>query len=63
MKLDGSSVERINNTYSYGMFLYDEYLYYMRENPIIPVHMLSAGPYWMGQVKRFLPNTDTIPYI
>ncbi|MDD4543156.1 MAG: DUF5050 domain-containing protein, partial [Clostridia bacterium] len=30
--LDGSSVERINNTYSYGMFLYDEYLYYMKMN-------------------------------
>ncbi len=33
IKLDGSQVERLNNEYSYGMFLYGSYLYYMKRNP------------------------------
>ncbi|MFA6735751.1 MAG: DUF5050 domain-containing protein, partial [Saccharofermentanales bacterium] len=30
MKFDGTQIERLNDKYSYGMFLYDEYLYYMK---------------------------------
>lgn len=33
MKFDGSQPEKITNEYSYGMFLYDTYLYYMKRNP------------------------------
>lgn len=32
MRFDGSQVENINNEYSYGMFLYGEYLYYMKKS-------------------------------
>lgn len=32
MKLDGSQIEKINDKYSYGMFLYGEHLYYMRSS-------------------------------
>lgn len=32
MRQDGTQVQNINNQYSYGMFLYGDYLYYMRTN-------------------------------
>lgn len=32
IKFDGSQVEKVNDRYSYGMFFYDNYLYFMREN-------------------------------
>ncbi|MDD4493685.1 MAG: DUF2116 family Zn-ribbon domain-containing protein [Eubacteriales bacterium] len=32
MKFDGSQLEKINDQYSYGMFLYGNYLYYMKSN-------------------------------
>ena len=33
VKLDGSQLQKLNNEYSYGMFFYNNYLYYMKRNP------------------------------
>ncbi len=63
MKFDGSQIERLNDKYSYGMFLYDTYLYYMTSSDDDPNQMSVCRSALDGSNKEVIFPHGVLPLV